>query len=548
MIEHPSLLEPEEIVLPTMNADGSRNWLRPRLTKGPYYWKRLAVAWALIIIFVAIPHIRMAGKPLIFLDIMTRQFTFFGVTFLATDVLLLFLFVLGTFLSIFLFTALFGRVWCGWGCPQTVYLEFVFRPIEQWLEGSPKQQRKLDKEGPNGKRILKYFIFLLIAFILGNTFLAYFVGTDRLFAWMQRSPFEHPSAFLVMAGVTGAVYFDFAFFREQTCLVACPYGRFQSALLDKDSLIVAYDVNRGEPRARGKQRKTAKPKNAEDWGDCIQCNACVVTCPTGIDIRDGLQMECINCTQCIDACDAIMDKVKKPRGLIRYTSQNELENKSSSLLRARTILYPSLILAVFAALASIITFRGDTEVSILRSGNAPFSVLEGNIISGRARIRIANRTHKKRVYHIGLKAPKGVRMIAPLNPVKVGDALTKSSTVFVLAPAKLFKKGGLPIQFVITEKGGSFKSIEKHTLLGPDDTSSMGSDKAKNTKDAPQKRAKAKPTPARKMQIRPKPAKSSSKEKGQTQVPKRAQPTPRTKVPKPRVKAPKPSVKAPKVK
>ncbi len=458
---------PTESILSTMNQDGSRNWLRPKLAKGKHYYRRFAVAWGLILTFVVIPHLTMSGKPLMLFDIPKRQFTLFGTTFFATETPLLLLLLLGLFLSIFLFTALAGRVWCGWGCPQTVYMEFVFRPIERLLEGSPAQQRKLDKQGGSPRRVLKYFIYLLLSMFLAHVFLSYFVGTTQLWEWMHRSPFKHPSTFLIMAGVTAMIFFDFSYFREQTCLVACPYGRFQSVLLDKHSAIVAYDYNRGEPRAKKRQRSEEPPEGAESWGDCIQCKACVLTCPTGIDIREGLQMECINCTQCIDACDDIMEKIHKPKGLIRYTSQQTLEtNQKQGILRPRVLLYPLLILIIFTALGMALARREAAEVTILRGGSNPYKVLPNGQISNHIKIKIANRTPKLQKYKIKLIAPKGVSMITPINPLVVAAQKTETAVIFVLAPRAMFTdNGSLPIQFTI-DNSSDYKTTRKYKLLG----------------------------------------------------------------------------------
>ncbi len=460
---------PPESVLSTMNEDGSRRWIRPKLSKGSLYYKRLGVAWFLMITFLLIPHLRMNNKPLILLDLPKRQFTLFGTTFFATDTFLLLFLLLSILLSVFLFTALFGRVWCGWACPQTVYMEFLFRPIERLFEGSAAKQRKLDKYGFfTPRRLLKYVVFLLLAMVLAHAFLAYFVGTDQLWQWMQRSPVEHPATFAVMMVVTGMIFFDFTYFREQTCLVACPYGRFQSVLLDKQSAIVAYDYNRGEPRARKATRKKEEPKEAEEWGDCIECNACVVTCPTGIDIREGLQMECINCTQCIDACNEIMDKVGKPHGLIRYTSQKTLETQEKlSILRPRVFFYPLLIIGVLTLLGVSLAQRETADLTILRAGKAPYTVLGNGQISNQIRVKIANRTSKTRIYTISLEAPEGVKLIAPMNPMKVKGHEIQSGLVFVTSPRELFNEDGkLSITFLVKDDNKTFKAKRTYSLLG----------------------------------------------------------------------------------
>lgn len=257
---------PSHRVLPTLNNDGSRRWVRPKPFNGRYHTRRLIVAWLLIVLFAGLPFVRISGEPVVLLDIPGRKFVLFGATFLPTDGVLLMLLMLSIFIAIFLLTSLFGRVWCGWGCPQTVYMEFVFRPIERLLEGSRGQQLKLDREGPNARRILKLGIYAILSVLVANVFLAYFVGTDSLSRWVRQSPVEHPIPFLVVLGTSALVFFDFAYFREQMCTVICPYARLQSVLLDESSLIVGYDAKRGEPRGKGRAL----------GGDCIDCKACVV--------------------------------------------------------------------------------------------------------------------------------------------------------------------------------------------------------------------------------------------------------------------------------
>ena len=320
--DNDALLEAPEHVLSTLEQDGSRRWLRPRLSMGRWWHRRRVVAYLLMVVFVAVPHIRIGGQPAILLDIPAREFTILGRTFLPTDTLLLALLMLTVFVSIVLVTAIAGRAWCGWACPQTVYMEFLFRPIDRLFEGTAGKGGKAKNAKSFPRQAARFIVYAILCAFLAHTFLAYFVGTDRLSQWVQSSPIEHPVAFFVMAATLGLMLFDFMFFREQLCLIACPYGRFQSVMLDQQSMIVAYDHVRGEPRKKGKHKET------DNVGDCVDCNQCVVVCPTGIDIRNGLQMECINCTQCIDACDEVMDRVGSPQGLIRYSSQDSIAGRA----------------------------------------------------------------------------------------------------------------------------------------------------------------------------------------------------------------------------
>ena len=460
------MLEAPERVLSTLNKDGSRRWLRPRLARGRFQRRRLLVAWLLILAYTLMPILRMGGKPLMLFDLDLRRFTLFGATFQATDTLLLMLLMVSILLSIFLLTALLGRVWCGWGCPQTVYMEYLFRPLERLIEGDHLSQHQLDQAGGGPRRLLKHALFLVISALLANTFLAYWVGWERLLDWMSGPPGEHWGGFVVMAVTTALTFVDFAWFREQTCIVACPYGRFQSVLLDRHSLIVAYDQRRGEPRT--------KLRRADEWtsgarqSDCVDCHHCVVVCPTGIDIREGLQMECVHCTQCIDACDEVMDKVGRPRGLIRYGSQSEMATGRRRLLRPRVVLYPLALGLVLGLLVWNLTHRVDTELTILRGLGMPYQVLPGGLISDPVRIRIANKAERSRRYWVALTGPEEARLVAPVNPVTVGPGALEMTYVYVSLPAGAFDDGRARGTLIVTDSLAFHRELSL-TLFGPDD-------------------------------------------------------------------------------
>jgi len=458
--------EAKQRVLPTLNVDGTRRWMRPKLFEGRFLRRRRALAWVLIGLFTALPYLKISGKPVILLDVVSRHFILFGATFLPTDTMLLMLLLVGLFLGVFLVTAIYGRVWCGWACPQTVYMEFLYRPIERLIEGGPRAQRDLDARRLAPRRLVKYAVFGALSMFLAHTFLAYFVGIEALRHWITRSPFEHPAAFLVMAGTTALMFLDFGWFREQVCVVACPYGRFQSVLLDRRSLIVGYDARRGEPRGHLARRAGGAPPRAS--GDCIDCGACVVTCPTGIDIRDGLQMECIHCTQCMDACDSVMDRVGRPRGLIRYSSRDELGGAPRRILRPRVVLYPLLLIAVWGLLGWALTHRAGADVTVLRGLGSPFTVLPSGEVSNQIRVKIVNRADGDRRYLIELADGDGLHLIAPDNPLAVPAGHAATTTAFVLAPRSAFLGGAREVRFRIGD-GAGFAASVPYRLLGPEE-------------------------------------------------------------------------------
>lgn len=466
-----ALLKPDEHVLSTLEADGSRRWLRPRLSMGEWWKRRRVTAYILMVVFVAIPHLRIAGKPLILLDIAAREFTVLGKTFYPTDTLVLALFMLSVFVSIVLITAITGRAWCGWACPQTVYMEFLFRPIDRFFDGTVGKGGKPARGISPVWQIARFGVYLVLCMFLAHTFLAYFVGTEKLAQWVRSSPIDHPSAFLVMAGTTGLMLFDFLFFREQLCLIACPYGRFQSVMLDEQSKIVAYDPVRGEPRIKGK--RTHDDERGVDLvrgkaaGDCVDCHQCVVVCPTGIDIRDGLQMECVNCTQCIDACDDVMEKVGKPKGLIRFSSQDAIARKPKKLLRARTIIYPIVLVGVFSGLAMAISSKSGFDARILRGRGAPYSLLGAKEVSNAFNLRLVNRTEIAQTYELSTNDSSVEVEIIDTDAQHLEPAESKLLPIRLNFPSSMtMGDGNESIELTVKDQSGNERIISMK-VLGP---------------------------------------------------------------------------------
>lgn len=455
--------------MPTLNQDGSRHWIRPKPSHGRWWERRRIVAYALMLVFFAVPHLRVGGQPLFLMDLPHRTFILMGYTFLPTDTLLLMLVMASGVVGIFLITALFGRAWCGWACPQTVYLEFLFRPIGRWFDGGYTGSRNLDKKHKFfvPRRIAKYITFFLMALFVSNTLLAFFIGTDNLYRWMLSPPSEHPTAFFLVSLFTGIVWFNFTYFREQTCLIVCPYGRWQAALIDRQSVIVAYDEKRGEPRMLGTTNRPA------DAGDCIACGSCVQTCPTGIDIRNGLQMECVHCTQCIDACDDVMVRVGKPKGLIRYSSQDAMAGMPRKLLRMRTVLYPAILVVMVGGLLVALITKDTADVTLLRGIGAPFAEEADGRIANQIRIKIANRGHDEAEYSIAVSGlteagllSREIVVVAPENPMKIAGGETRSTSMFIVVPRRVFVHGERDITLTVSD-GKSVMQQLSWRLLGP---------------------------------------------------------------------------------
>lgn len=456
-------------VLPTLNDDGSRRWLRPRVSKGVFLSARRMVAYGLILLFAAIPLITLNGRPLVLLDIAARKFHILGTTFYPTDTLLVALLLVIVFLSIFWFTALFGRVWCGWACPQTVYMEFLYRPIERLCEGAPGRVGSGVFRSRAVGRVVKWIAYAACGVILSHIFLAYFVSWDQLRHWVMGSPADHPLGFAIVLFVSALMLLDFGILREQICLM-CPYGRFQSVMLDRQSLIIRYDQKRGEPRGRktpGSDVSLAVLPAAR--GDCIDCAMCVTTCPTGIDIRNGLQMECIGCAQCIDACNAVMDKIHKPRGLIRYSSQAAEQGQRLRIVRARVLLYPAVIGVLATIFIVALLSKGAADVTVLRGLGQPFSVLDTGVVRNTVRVRISNRTNAAAVFTVSAEGVDGVALAAESSQATVpaGDIVTLPADITL--PPHAFRDGAARILVTVTGPKG-FVVKRPFTMVGPRST------------------------------------------------------------------------------
>jgi cytochrome c oxidase accessory protein FixG len=386
----------------TVDASGKRIWVYPKKPSGHFHNLRIVVAVLLLALLFGMPFIKVDGSPLILIDVFERNFIIFGIHLWPQDFHIVALSMISLVVFIVLFTVVFGRVWCGWTCPQTIFMEMVFRKIEYLIEGDGNKQRKLDGAPWNTEKILKkgskHLIFILISLLISHTFLSYIIGIEKLQAIVSQPPGENLIGFIALMVFTGLFYGVFAFLREQICIAVCPYGRLQGVFLGNNSIAVMYDWLRGEPRGRMK-----KGKLQDDKGDCIDCKMCVHACPTGIDIRNGTQLECVNCTACIDACDQVMDKIEKPRGLIRYASYNSIEEGKKRIFTARVLGY-TVVLSALVFLVSFMLFtRTDVEATILKVPGQLYQEQPNNRISNLYNIQFINKTNKLMTLELRIK-------------------------------------------------------------------------------------------------------------------------------------------------
>jgi cytochrome c oxidase accessory protein FixG len=413
-----------------LRSDGQRTFVVPADVSGRFWWRRRVIFAVLMAIYAALPWIQIGGHPAVFLDLAHRTFYLFGATFNAQDFWMSFFLLSGLGFALIVATALWGRVWCGYACPQTVFLDGVYRRVERWIEGPRNLRLKRDAAGMSLGRVLrklaKHAAFVALSFVVAHVFLSYFTSLRALFAMMHTSPLAHPEAFAWALGATGLMYFNFAWFREQLCIVICPYGRLQSVLTDQDTLVIGYDAERGEPR--GKLKREGK-------GDCVDCGRCVVVCPTGIDIRQGLQLECIGCAGCIDACDEVMDKIGRPRGLIRYDSQQGLTGNPRRFVRPRFWLY--VVLGILGLTVAAFSLRQHTpfEANFLRLSGAPF-VLEQE--AGRVRnaveLHLVNKRGDAVSFTLSAPADDGMEYVLARRQLRLPPMGSARVPVFVSAP------------------------------------------------------------------------------------------------------------------
>ena len=464
--EHPTPNESFRDSIGTIKADGSRNWIYPQKPKGRFYNRRTIVSIVYLILFFSIPFIKLNGDPLLLMNIVERKFIIFGLVFFPQDLFLFALAMLTFMVFIVLFTVIFGRLFCGWACPQTIFMEMVFRKIEYWIEGDANKQRQLDKGPWNVEKIrkkgTKTLIFLALSFVFGNFFLSYIIGMDELMSIINQPISNHYGGFSAMIFFTGAFFFVYMYFREQVCLVVCPYGRLQGVLLDRNSIMVAYDYVRGEPRG-----KHHKGEDASKLGDCIDCGLCVRVCPTGIDIRNGTQLECINCTACIDACDGIMESVQKPKGLIRYDSENGIASGKKLTLTLRMIGYSVILVGLIVGLSFGIAGRSEVEANILRAPGMMFQEVGTDSISNLYNFKIVNKTKEMMPIVLTLKSPAGkIKHVGTLEKFNVPSAGLAEGSFFIVIARKELDGRKNEIEFSLSVNNEELETT-KTNFLGP---------------------------------------------------------------------------------
>ena len=449
----------------TIDQEGNRKYVFPKKPKGKLHNYRLMVSWILLAFFFFTLFIKMHGEPFFLIDIINRKFILLGQIFWPQDTYIFAVMMLTMIVFIVVFTVSLGRLWCGWACPQTIFMEMVYRKIEYMIEGDAPRQRRLAKQSWNfekiWKRLLKYSIFAMISVLITNTLFAWVIGIDSLFEMMSEPISENKAAFIGMAGLSGFLMFIYSWFREQVCLIICPYGRLQGVMLDSNSIVVSYDYIRGEPR--GNYRK-GESRGDADKGDCIDCRACVDVCPTAIDIRNGTQLECVNCTACIDACNKTMSRVGLPKGLIRFDSEKGISTGKKLRLNARLIAYISVLVVLFTFLVILLFSRSDVEATILRTPGLLFQQQDNGQISNLYNVKVVNKRRKQFPIEIKLLSHEGKIVMAAGDMIVNPAALTEG--VFFVYLNKSDVDGKIPIRLGVFANDELIEEINL-TFVGP---------------------------------------------------------------------------------
>jgi len=446
----------------TIKKDGKRNWIFPKRPSGWYYNARSVVSIFLLAFLFGMPFINVNGQPFLLFNVFERKFIIFGIFFGPYDFHIFLLSFIALVIFVILFTAIYGRVFCGWVCPQTIFMELVFRKIEYLIDGDYRDQKKLKAAPWTGsklfKRTLKYSIFLVISYLIAHTFMAYLVGLDEVRNIVSSPPSERPGGFIAMNVFTGLFFFVFSWFREQACIIVCPYGRLQGVLLDKNSLAVTYDFIRGEPR--GKLRKN----EARSEGDCVDCKLCVDVCPTGIDLRNGIQLECVNCTACMDACDDVMTKIKKPKGLIRLDSLNGVETGKKFSFSLRVGVYSTILIILIGVISILMANRKDVEVNILRTPGMLYQEQPHDKISNIYNFHVINKTFDDMKIDLKVKGMPATIKILGSEP-KVKQLEVYEGRFMLVVDKKDLKAVNTKIEISVVENGKEIETI-KTSFLG----------------------------------------------------------------------------------
>lgn len=465
----PSLQFEEEVTfrdrIATVDEKGKRKWLFPQRPKGRFYTTRTIVSYLFFIIFFTIPFIHINGRPLFLFNVTQAKFILFGKVFWPQDFFIFGLTMITFIVFIILFTAAFGRLFCGWVCPQTVFMEMFFRKIEYFIEGDAGKQKAMANGPWDTEKILrkgtKHLVFFLMSFVIANFFLSYIIGGKELWKIITEPVTQHIPGLMSLTIFSFVFYGVYAYFREQACTVVCPYGRLQSVLLDKNSMIVAYDYKRGEPR--GKVNK----KEERTIGDCIDCFQCVRVCPTGIDIRNGTQLECVGCTACIDACDNVMDKINKPRGLVRYASENGIANGEKLHYTTRMKLYTVLLGILLTILSFLLFTRKDVDATVMRAPGQLYQDRGQDSVMNLYNIKIANKTVEEVPLTIRIENMGGsVEIIGSKHIIPVKKEGQGSGSFFVILPKQSIRERKTEIKLGLYE-GDKLIDVVKANFLGP---------------------------------------------------------------------------------